>query len=382
MANYDTLKNTLQSNVYQNSNNAVTGAILQNILMAFINTMGTGSNFMGFLSAANKPTGTVDGKQFYIGYNASTTALSIDLSAVGLGMLSITRSKLYVVHNIGGTWAAVDIAAGLAASITPNDGVLSFDAIGIGVRNFASFSANQAGNQSVDIPIFDARIKFIRGDNREELGSFSANAKEDVDIIIPISGGGGGGGGVSSVGLSVPTGFSVSGSPITSSGTLALTFTNGYSLPTTNKQSNWDTAYNERHTHSNISVLNGITSTKVSNWDDAVSRKYYKDGSSQQGDTLYGTCEIVKLEANSVYFCSNVDSLKIYDYDYIDSDFNSLCYKETYLIIQANSNFSVDVSGLNVYHEKDGSLGLGNITGGSTFLITVQGIIFDVRKLS
>ena len=118
MANYDTLKNTLQSNVYQNSNNAVTGAILQNVLMAFINTMGTGSNFMGFLSAANKPTSTVDGKQFYIGYNASTTALSIDLSAVGLGMLSITRSKLYVVHNIGGTWAAVDIAAGIAGTIT------------------------------------------------------------------------------------------------------------------------------------------------------------------------------------------------------------------------------------------------------------------------
>ena len=118
MANYDTLKNTLQSNVYQNSNNAVTGAILQNVLMAFINTMGTGSNFMGFLSAANKPTGTVDGKQFYIGYNASTTALSIDLSAVGLGTLSITRSKLYIVHNIGGTWAAVDIAAGIAGTIT------------------------------------------------------------------------------------------------------------------------------------------------------------------------------------------------------------------------------------------------------------------------
>ena len=118
MANYDTLKNTLQSNVYQNSNNAVTGAILQNVLMAFINTMGTGSNFMGFLSAANKPTGTVDGKQFYIGYNASTTALSIDLSAVGLGTLSITRGKLYVVHNIGGTWAAVDIAAGIAGTIT------------------------------------------------------------------------------------------------------------------------------------------------------------------------------------------------------------------------------------------------------------------------
>ena len=48
---------------------------------------------------------------------------------------------------------------------------------------------------------------------------------------------------VTSVALTAPTGFSVSGSPITSSGTLALSFATGYSLPTTAKQSNWDTAY-------------------------------------------------------------------------------------------------------------------------------------------
>jgi hypothetical protein len=48
---------------------------------------------------------------------------------------------------------------------------------------------------------------------------------------------------VTSVGLSAPTGFSVSGSPVTSSGTLALAFASGYSLPTNVKQSNWDDAY-------------------------------------------------------------------------------------------------------------------------------------------
>ena len=48
---------------------------------------------------------------------------------------------------------------------------------------------------------------------------------------------------VTSVDASVPTGFAISGSPITSSGTLAITFASGYSLPTTIKQSNWDDAY-------------------------------------------------------------------------------------------------------------------------------------------
>lgn len=48
---------------------------------------------------------------------------------------------------------------------------------------------------------------------------------------------------VTSVDMSVPTGLSVSGNPVTSSGTLAVTFSAGYSIPTTTKQTNWDTAY-------------------------------------------------------------------------------------------------------------------------------------------
>jgi hypothetical protein len=48
--------------------------------------------------------------------------------------------------------------------------------------------------------------------------------------------------GSASIGLTMPTGFSVSGSP-TSTGTIAVTFTSGYSLPTTTSQNEWNTAY-------------------------------------------------------------------------------------------------------------------------------------------
>ena len=44
--------------------------------------------------------------------------------------------------------------------------------------------------------------------------------------------------------LSAPTGFSVSNSPVTTSGTLSLSFATGYSLPTSASQITWDTAYN------------------------------------------------------------------------------------------------------------------------------------------
>jgi len=54
--------------------------------------------------------------------------------------------------------------------------------------------------------------------------------------------------GVTSVTMTTPTGLSVSGSPITSSGTLALTLTSGYAIPTTTSQTNWDAAYTNRIT--------------------------------------------------------------------------------------------------------------------------------------
>jgi hypothetical protein len=62
-------------------------------------------------------------------------------------------------------------------------------------------------------------------------------------LITYIPSSGSGSGSVTSVALTAPTGFSVSGSPITSSGTLALSFASGYSLPTTTKQGQWDSAY-------------------------------------------------------------------------------------------------------------------------------------------
>ena len=85
---------------------------------------------------------------------------------------------------------------------------------------------------------------------------------------------------VTSVGISVPTGLAVSGSPITSSGTIAIALASGYSIPTTAKQTNWDTAYSNYHTHGNKSVLDGITSTKVGNWDTAFSNSHTHDNKS------------------------------------------------------------------------------------------------------
>lgn len=51
---------------------------------------------------------------------------------------------------------------------------------------------------------------------------------------------------VTSVAMTVPTGLTVTGSPITTNGTLAIGLQSGYSIPTTASQANWDTAYTDR----------------------------------------------------------------------------------------------------------------------------------------
>lgn len=75
---------------------------------------------------------------------------------------------------------------------------------------------------------------------------------------------------VTSVGITVPTGLSVSGSPITSSGTIAISLESGYSIPTTSKQTEWDNkstfsgSYNDLTDKPSIPSSASSTSTSTS----------------------------------------------------------------------------------------------------------------------
>ena len=74
---------------------------------------------------------------------------------------------------------------------------------------------------------------------------------------------------VTSVALTLPTGLACATKTITTSGTFAISLASGYSIPTTAKQTAWDGAVSAKHTHSNKSVLDGISSVKVTHWDSA-----------------------------------------------------------------------------------------------------------------
>ena len=64
---------------------------------------------------------------------------------------------------------------------------------------------------------------------------------------------------VTSVDMSVPTGFTIGGNPITTSGTLALGMAAGYSIPTDTNQTNWTAAYNDKINSASVTG----TTTKV-----------------------------------------------------------------------------------------------------------------------
>ena len=90
----------------------------------------------------------------------------------------------------------------------------------------------------------------------------------------PSAGGGGGQGTVTSVSVSMPPQFVVTGSPITSEGTIEISLKSGYTIITTEAERKFYAAYESAHTHSNKTTLDNITSTKVSNWDDAATAKH------------------------------------------------------------------------------------------------------------
>lgn len=101
-----------------------------------------------------------------------------------------------------------------------------------------------------------------------------------------------GAGSVTSVALSVPTGLTVSGSPVTTSGTLAVSYDTGYAIPTTAKQTEWDTAYTDRNKWdggaTGLNAATGRTSLGLGTAATTASTDYATAAQGTKADTAYG----------------------------------------------------------------------------------------------
>lgn len=91
---------------------------------------------------------------------------------------------------------------------------------------------------------------------------------------------------VTSVEISVPTGLSISGSPITTSGTLEITYSVGYSIPANTKQGQWDTAYGwGNHALAGYALASSLAPIATTgSWDDILDKPTVIAAGSTQAD--------------------------------------------------------------------------------------------------
>ena len=151
---------------------------------------------------------------------------------------TITSADQYV-----GTVTSVGATAGTGITVTggPITGSGSFTITNSAPDQVVSLTAGTGVGITGTYPSFtitnsapDQIVALTAGSNISITGTYPNFTIAATDSAL---------GTVTSVDLSAPVGFSVSGSPVTSSGTLALSFSAGYSLPTTANQTNWSTAY-------------------------------------------------------------------------------------------------------------------------------------------
>jgi hypothetical protein len=175
---------------------------------------------------ANTPPTGVEGQRFIVG-TAPTGAWAGQANKLARFLDGAWQffDARYVLNAADGLWYVRS-----ASSWAPLAGG------GGGEANTASNLGAGEGLYASKVGV-DLRFKSLVAGTNVSLSS------DGDTVTIDATGGGGGSGTVTSVALSAPTGFDVSGSPVTASGTLALSFSTGYSLPTNANQANWSTAF-------------------------------------------------------------------------------------------------------------------------------------------
>ena len=116
---------------------------------------------------------------------------------------------------------------------------------------------------------------------------------------------------VTSVGLTMPVGFSVASSPITSSGTIAVTLSSGYLIPTTAQEIEWNEAYTNRIT-SLTTTGNSGAATLVSNTLNIPEYTLAGLGGFANPMTTIGDIMIARSTGEAERFAGNITTTRKY----------------------------------------------------------------------
>ena len=122
MANYEILKTSVSDVIKTNGKKEITGALLQQTLMAMINSLGTGYQFVGVATPETNP-GTPDAKVFYIANGKG--------SYTHFGELEVTEDEVVVLywdsmwHKVSTGIAREEILTELGKEIATKQNVLT-----------------------------------------------------------------------------------------------------------------------------------------------------------------------------------------------------------------------------------------------------------------
>jgi hypothetical protein len=222
-------------------------------------------------------TGTGTAETFQITNNASNVAVYtagryVNITGVdpagyngsNLLITSVNTGVSPMTFTVAGTETATYVAGGYVTINEANsiyEGKLTVqgpspDYTGVTVSQDGVFVGSNGGDAALADVVLDstgltAPSAFIDqaviNGTRLFISSTPPTAVNDGDIWIDKTGiFTQGGGSVTSIGMTVPTGLTVSPSSITTSGTFAVALASGYSIPTTASQTNWDTSYTDR----------------------------------------------------------------------------------------------------------------------------------------
>jgi hypothetical protein len=167
----------------------------------------------------------------YLGSKTSDPSVDNDGDALITGALYFnTTDDVMKVYN-GTSWLAIPVSETYTGTVTSVGGTGTVNGLTLTGTVTTSGNLTLGGTLSVQDGDIDSETAT---DGYVLTADGAGNAAWEA-----VSGTGT----VTSVSATVPTGFTISGSPIISSGTLAIGFDTGYVLPTTASQTNWNTAY-------------------------------------------------------------------------------------------------------------------------------------------